>query len=120
MMAEVSDRLAITDTHAAAARIDKAGWGITLIWIGAAIFFRLSWEAGLAGFGLIILGGQLARRFFAMPADGFALILGTCLVLVGLQPVLGLRLGEAGLLPILSIGLGIAFLISAMMRRQSA
>lgn len=101
-----------------AEKLDKAGWGIALIWIGVAILLNFDWGAGLSGLGVIILTGQLLRQYLALGWDGFALALGICLGLAGLGPLLGERLDDAALLPILSIALGTAFLASALLRKR--
>lgn len=101
-------------------KLDKAGWGIALIWIGAAILLNLGWSIGLFGLGAITLAGQQLRRHFSLACDGFAMAMGICLVLVGMGPVLGDRLGGAALLPVMSIALGIIFLATALLRKQSA
>lgn len=101
-----------------ASQLDKAGWGIALIWIGGAILLNLGWDLGLFGLGAIILGSQAIRRALGLALDWFALALGFCLCLIGLKPVFGFALVGPNLLPILSIALGSTFLISAVLRRR--
>lgn len=106
--------------HNRASQVDKAGWGIALIWVGAAILIDIEWEWGLLGLGAIILGCQLVRRALTLALDWFAVALGICLCLIGLEPLLGSALGGANLIPILSIALGGAFLVSAALRRRAS
>jgi hypothetical protein len=119
-MEQVQNSRAMTGARRLSEQLDRAGWGFALIWIGMAIILNLGWGIGLFGLGTIMLGGQVLRRFVALPVDWFAAVLGICLSLVGLKPVLGVHLGGIDLLPILSIALGGVFVASALARRRSA
>lgn len=100
-------------------KLDKAGWGVALIWIGISILLNFGWEGGFLGLGVIMLAGQLLRRYLSLGYDWFALAIGVCLCLFGLGPVLGDRFVDVALLPILSIALGAVVLASALFRKRS-
>jgi hypothetical protein len=119
-MEQAQNPRAIMGARRPSEQLDRAGWGFALIWIGIAIMLNLGWGIGLFGLGAIMLGGQILRRFLALPVNWFAAVLGICLGLVGLKPVLGVYLGGIDLLPILSIALGGVFVASALARRRSA
>jgi hypothetical protein len=101
-------------------KLDKAGWGLALIWIGVAILLNVGWGAGFFGLGVITLAGQLLRRFLALACDWFAVGIGVCLVLAGMGPVLGDRFGNIAVIPIVCIALGVVFLASALIRLRAA
>lgn len=118
-MAQVPSPQSMTKDRGLVEKLDRAGWGVALIWVGAAILLNVSWGAGLLGLGTITLVGQLLRRYFSLACDWFALAMGVCFVLAGMGPVFGDRLATEAVLPILSIALGSTFLVSALFRRQS-
>lgn len=114
------NRRALMSGSALDTKMDRAGWGMALIWVGSAILLNLGWGSGLFGLGVIILVGQFVRRYLSLPFDWFALVIGICFCLAGIGPVFGIRLGDVALLPIVSIGLGLAFVISAFARSKPA
>ncbi|GAC1404138.1 MAG: hypothetical protein NVSMB69_01660 [Novosphingobium sp.] len=97
-------------------KLERAGWGVALIWISTAIMLGLGWGAGLFGLGAIILGSQALRYLVPMPVDWFGAALGLCLCLLGLKSVLGIGFGEGALLPAVSIVLGAGLVISTLRR----
>jgi hypothetical protein len=119
-MAHVQNAPAMTSDRGLEETLNKTGWGVALIWIGAAMIFNIGWGAGLFGLGVITLVGQPLRRFLSLAWDWFAVVLGICLCLAGIGPVLGINLSGAPLLPLLSIALGAMFVASALFRRRSA
>lgn len=118
-MEQVQQSQIVASNNGLVELLDKTGWGVALIWIGAAILLDIGWSVGLFGLGVIIFAGQLLRRYFALNLDWFALAMGFCLLLAGAGPALGDRLGEGALLPILSIALGAVFLFSALFRKRT-
>jgi hypothetical protein len=115
-MEQVQNAPAMAGDRALEEKVDKTGWGVALIWVGAAILLNVGWGVGLFGLGAIILAGQLMRRHLSLACDWFALAIGICFCLAGMGPVLGDRLGSVPLLPILSIALGAIFVASALLR----
>jgi hypothetical protein len=103
------------------ATIDKAGWGMSFIWIGVAFLADVGWGVGLLGVGIITLGAQAVRSYFALKLDRFGLVLGILFVAAGVLQLLDIQVGDtpipAGLVPILFIVVGVAFLVSIWLRR---
>lgn len=103
-------------------KIDAVGWGIFLIWIGVAFLADMSWGAGLIGVGVIVLGGQAARKFFQLPVEWYSLALGGIFTVWGVMESLRLQFGggelSGGLLPVLFIVAGIALVVSALRRKS--
>ncbi|HEY0848092.1 MAG TPA: hypothetical protein VGE12_22185 [Noviherbaspirillum sp.] len=102
-------------------KLDAVGWGVFLIWIGAAFLTDMRWGTGLIGVGVIVLAGQAARRYFQLPVEWFWLTFGIVFAVWGILESSRLELGEAflpgGLLPVLSIIAGIALVVSALLRK---
>ena len=96
-------------------RIDKIGWALFFIWVGTGFLLDLGWGLGLFGIGVIILGGQVARKLFNLRLEGCWVVCGTLFLLGGLWSLFGVTLP---LLPILLIAAGIALLISSLTRKQ--
>jgi len=74
--------------------------------------------------GVIMLGGQVARRYFGLPYDRFGLVIGILFVLGGVSKVLNIELRQAaipgGLLPILLILVGTVIVASALLRNPKS
>jgi len=104
-----------------AATIDAAGWGLFFIWVGIAFLTHVGWGVGLLGVGIIALGAQAARKYFALKLDRFGLALGIVFVAAGVLLLLDIRADTApilaGLIPLLFIVVGIAILASVWRRR---
>jgi hypothetical protein len=103
------------------AKIDTVGWGVLLMWVGAALFADVGWPTFFLGAGLIVLGSQAARSYFGMRLDWFALVLGICLVATGGLHALDIHLGRimtpAWLVPSAFIAAGVVIALSAWRRR---
>jgi len=95
-------------------KLDAAAWGIFFIWTGIAFLADVGWGAGLLGVGIITLGAQVARRYFALKLEGFWLAVGFLFVVGGFWKLVNVQLG---LLPILCIVAGIALLASIFVGR---
>lgn len=111
----------MTETqHVLAKRLDAVGWGLFFIWIGFAVLTSIGWGAGLLGVGVIMLGGQLTRKYLTLPVERFGVVVGALFFLGGAWELLGLKLGKAALpgalLPILCIAAGALLLTSALRR----
>ena len=98
-------------------RLDKIGWALFFIWVGTGFLLDLGWGLGLFGIGVIILGGQLARKLFNLRLEGCWVVCGALFVMGGLWSLFGVTLP---LVPILLIAAGIALLISSFSRKQEA
>lgn len=99
--------------------IDKAGWGLILIWIGISVLANVGWGMGMLGMGVIVLGGQCVRVFYNQRRDWFGIIVGICFSLVGIKEILSVRFGDGNIVPILSIILGSAFLVAVLLQQKS-
>ena len=104
-----------------AAKLDTVGWGVFLVWVGAALLADLGWPVFFLGAGVIMLGGQAARRYFGLKLDWFALVLGICFVAAGGLRALDVQLGQivtpAWLVPAAFIAAGVAIVLSAWRKR---
>ncbi|WP_128000804.1 hypothetical protein [Piscinibacter defluvii] len=100
-----------------AAKVDTVGWGVFLMWVGTALLADVGWPVFFVGTGLIMLGGQAARRRLGLRPDWFALVLGTCFVAAGGWRALDVPLGQlavpAWLVPSAFIAAGAAIVLSA-------
>lgn len=103
-------------------KIDAVGWGVFLIWTGAAFLTNMRWGVALIGIGVIVLGGQAARKFFRLRVEWFWLALGFVFAVWGILDSLQVQFGESlipgGLLPVLFIVAGIALVASALLRKS--
>ncbi len=100
------------DTRALVRRLNTAGWGIFLIWIGIASLAGAGWGAGLLGVGAIALGIQAARRYYGLPVERLWLAMGILFAILGVGELFTIEFG--GLLPILFILAGIVLVVSAL------
>ncbi|QDZ27851.1 hypothetical protein [Noviherbaspirillum sp. UKPF54] len=103
-------------------KLDAVGWGLFLIWMGAAFLTNMRWGFALIGVGVIVLGGQAARRYFQLSVDWFWLVLGFVFAVWGILESLQWQFGESlipgGLLPVVFIVAGIALVASALWRKS--
>jgi hypothetical protein len=97
-----------------ARKLDAAGWGLFFIWIGIALLANIGWGLGLLGVGIITLGVQAARKYFALTLEGFWVVVGLLFVLGGIWELLSV---QVGLVPILLIVVGAVLLVSALTGR---
>lgn len=107
------DQMAV-DRRALDKKLEAAGWGLFFIWIGIALFAHVGWGTGLLGVGIITLGAQMARKYFALRWEGFWVAVGFLFVVGGICKLFNVHLG---LVPILCIVAGIALLLSMLVGR---
>jgi hypothetical protein len=105
---------AAADKQVTVKKLDAIAWGLFFIWIGIALLANLGWGIGLLGVGLLILGGQIARRIVALRIEAFWILVGALFVIGGVWEMLSVRVG---LIPILCIGAGMALLVSALVSK---
>jgi hypothetical protein len=101
----------LTNRNVLHKKLDAAGWGLFFIWIGIALFAHVGWGTGLLGVGIITLGEQVTRKYFALRAEGFWVAVGFFFILGGVWELLNVQFG---LLPILCIAVGVALLVSTL------
>jgi hypothetical protein len=103
-----------------AAMIDAAGWGMFFIWVGMAFLADVGWGVGLLGIGIIALGAQATRKYFALKLDRFGLALGILFVVAGVLQLLDIQVDRTPippwLVPLLFIAVGVAILVSIWRR----
>ncbi|NIM13166.1 MAG: hypothetical protein GTO45_13690 [Candidatus Aminicenantes bacterium] len=92
-----------------AERLDAIGWALFFIWVGIAFLAELPTGVGLLGVGVITLGGQAARKYFHLEAEGFWVVVGSLFVLGGVWELLNLKIE---LIPVLCVVAGFALLVS--------
>ena len=51
--------------------LDKAGWGLLLIWSGTALLLHFGWGVGLIGAGAIVLAMHGVRRYAGLHGHPF-------------------------------------------------
>lgn len=93
-------------------KLEAAAWGLFFMWTGVAVFTHIGWAAGLIGVGIIVLGAQAARKYFALKLEGFWVALGFLFLVGGIFKLFDVHLG---LVPILCIAAGIALLVSTVL-----
>jgi hypothetical protein len=92
-------------------KLEAIGWALFFLWMGIALFAHIGWGAGLLGVGIITLGAQVARKYFALKLEGFWLAVGFFFVAGGIWKLFSIQLG---LLPILCIVAGVVLLGSTL------
>ena len=95
-------------------KLEAVGWGLFFIWVGAALFAHLGWGVGLLGVGIITLGAQVARWYFALKLEGFWVVVGFLFMVNGIWELFRVQIG---LVPILCIIAGFALLVSIFVGR---
>jgi hypothetical protein len=95
-------------------KLEAIEWGLFFIWTGIAFLAHLGWGVGLLGVGIIILGGQVARKFLALKRAGFWVVVGFLFIVGGGWELFHVQLK---LVPILCIVAGAALLLSALLGR---
>ena len=90
-------------------KLDRAGWGLSFIWIGIAFLAEVGIGVGLLGVGVIILAAQLARKLLSVKVQGFWIVVGFLFVAGGLAELLGAELSWP---PIVAIAAGLALIVS--------
>ncbi len=101
----------LTNTKVLNKRLDAVGWGLFFIWVGIAFIAHVGWGAGLLGVGIITLGGQVMRKYFALRVEVFWVMVGFFFLLGGVWKLLNVQFG---LIPILVIAAGLALLVSTL------
>jgi len=96
-------------------KLDVTGWGLFFIWVGIALFINLDLGVGLLGVGIIILGGQAARKYFGLKLEGFWIVVGFLFLIGGLYEIFEAKLP---LVPILLILAGLLLLVSTFWGRR--
>jgi hypothetical protein len=113
--------LTIETGQALTRMLDTVGWGVFFIWVGIAFLANAGWGVGLLGTGLILLGAQGARSYFALTVNRFGLLLGIFFAAAGVFRLLDIQLDKtpipAWAVPILFIVLGVAILVSLWLHR---
>ena len=117
-MGESGTYLKSQDQHALAEKLSAAGWGIFFIWMGIAFLTGIGWSVGLVGVGVIVVGGEVARRSLGLPVNWVWMTIGSLFIVWGACELLTIRL-SGSLLPILSIVAGIAILVSVLRPRRN-
>jgi hypothetical protein len=95
-------------------KLDAAAWGLFFIWTGIAFLADVGWGAGLLGVGIITLGAQAARRYFALKLEGFWVTVGFLFTVGGIWKLFQV---QVGFMPILCIIAGFALLVSIFVGR---
>jgi hypothetical protein len=96
-------------------RLDGLAWGFFFIWIGIALLTNLGLGIGLLGVGILMLGGQMARKYMALRLETFWVVVAMFFVMGGVWLLFGVRVS---LLPIFSIVAGAALLVSALLGKS--
>jgi hypothetical protein len=97
--------------HVLHKKLDAASWGLFFIWVGIALITHVGWGAGLLGVGVITLGGQVMRRYFALRVEVFWVMVGFFFLMGGVWKLLNVQFG---LIPILCIAVGLVLLVSTL------
>jgi len=105
----------VTDGRGSEKKLDVAGWGLFLVWVGMAIITDIGWGTGLTGVGFIILLGQAARSYLGVKTEKFPILLGVFFVLGGIWELTTIQLSLA---PIVCVVAGLALLVSAVVRKS--
>jgi hypothetical protein len=92
-------------------RLDTLIWGLLFVWIGIALLLGFSWGIGLLGFGVILLGGQAARKHITASLETFWVVVGAVLVIGGLSDMAGIHVS---VIPIACIVAGFALLLASL------
>lgn len=92
-------------------KLETVGWGLFFIWTGIAFLTHVGWGVGLLGVGIIILGGQAARKYLSLKRGGFWVGVGFFFVAGGIWKIFNIQIA---LLPILCIVAGVVLLGSRL------
>lgn len=99
------------DSRVTLRRLDAAAWGLFFLWAGIALLTNLGWGIGLFGVGVIVLGGQAARRYAHLTLEAFWVVVGVLFVMGGIWELLSV---QVGMIPIVCIVAGVLLLLSAL------
>jgi hypothetical protein len=95
-------------------RLEEIAWALFLIMSGALWLAPQAWipeGTWLAGFGLILIGLNGARRFYGLKTEGFGIVVGLAAFAAGIGRMLG---RDLPFVPVLLILLGLAMTIKAV------
>ena len=103
----------MNDKNDIATKIAAVGWALFLVWLGASFLMKLSPGVGLVGVGVIILGSQLARKYFQLGLEMFWVVVGGLFLASGFSDFYGVPLPWDYVFPglLILVGLGILFSI---------
>ena len=96
-----------------AGRIDGAGWGLFLLWVGASFLLDVGWGIGLLGVGILTLIMQVVRRGFGLKYESFWLFVGGAFTVAAVWELAAIGVSPG---PIILMGLGMAVLVWALRR----
>lgn len=105
-------------------RYENIAWGLIFVLFGSLnLIPGNQTDVFLLGFGLILLGLNLARYMSRLPTNRVTITFGSIAFILGvytlLRPLLNLPYFELSLLPIFMIGMGIIFLGYAAKRTEA-
>ncbi len=95
-------------------KLETAGWGLFFLWTGIAFLTHIGWGVGFLGVGLIILGGQIARKYLGLRWGEFWGVVGSLFIIAGIWDLFRVQMR---LLPILCLIAGVALLASFFIGR---
>jgi hypothetical protein len=98
-----------SEGNAVEKKVDAVGWALFFLWTGTAFLTHIGWGIGLVGVGVIVIGGQVARKYYDFGLQGFPAVIGSIFILAGIRELAGLQFS---LLPILCVIAGLALLLS--------
>ena len=99
----------------AAQRLEALAWGLFFIWVGIALLANIGWGIALLGIGVLILGGQVARKYLGLGFEAFWILAGIFFTMSGVWVLVDIRIS---LIPFFSIVAGVALLLSAIVGRM--
>ena len=93
-------------------RLDGIAGGLFFLWAGMALLADVGWGIGLLGVGIVIAGGQVARKSIAAGFEMFWVLVGMLFLLSGVWELFSIRVG---LTPIVCIVAGVLLLLSSLL-----
>ncbi len=96
-------------------KLDAAGWGSFLIWLGIVLMVGADTSVALLGIGIIMVGVQVARLVLKLHMERFWLVVGLLFVVGGIWQLIDTRLH---LVPILLIVAGLALMLIKFLPRH--
>jgi hypothetical protein len=110
-MEERNNDQKLTNAKVLNKKLDAVGWGLFFVWVGISFVAHVGWGTGLLGVGIITLGGQAMRRYFALRVEVFWVMVGFFFLLGGVWELIDVPFG---LVPILCIAIGLVLLVSTL------
>jgi hypothetical protein len=98
------------DNRRIARRLEALAWGLFFIWVGITLLVNIGWGIALLGIGVLILGGQVARKYLSLRFEAFWILAGIFFIMSGVWMLIDIRIS---LIPVFSIVAGVALLVSA-------